>query len=155
MFLPVSRGCVQHLVMAERVLQQNLDAPILWLQDRQSGVLRNRMCSRYLKAQGLERRIWMSPQGQHTWDTNHRSRAYTCAAVFQAIHGCAYLVYGTEEVRRLMFAVWELEGGWVMQQPWGRGDATGPLLPSLAETIGLGTEWDAAKQPLTGFTSRQ
>eukprot|EP00897_Mesotaenium_endlicherianum_P003329 jgi/Mesen1/3023/ME000178S02150 len=100
---------IQDLVLAEKLLMQNLDAPILWLEERHSRVLRNTHCGRYLKAKGMDKHVLVDDWWRVPFESSRRARLLTCASVQQGIHGVGYLVYGKQEVRRLMFNVFQMD----------------------------------------------
>ncbi|CAI5466623.1 unnamed protein product [Closterium sp. Yama58-4] len=102
---------IQDLVLAENLLQSHLDAPILWLSDRHTKLLRNRACGRYLRASGLHDHVELSEESKQYFYANKKFQNLVSGAVFQAVHGAAYIVYGKPEVRRLMFGMFEIDGG--------------------------------------------
>ncbi|CAI7774503.1 unnamed protein product [Closterium sp. NIES-53] len=102
---------IQDLVLAENLLQSHLDAPILWLADRHTTLLRNRACGRYLRASGLHDHVELSDESKQYFYANKKFQNLVSGAVFQAVHGAAYIVYGKPEVRRLMFGMFEIDGG--------------------------------------------
>ncbi|GJP41862.1 hypothetical protein CLOM_g1491 [Closterium sp. NIES-68] len=102
---------IQDLILAENLLQSHLDAPILWLADRHTKLLRNRTCGRYLRASGLHEHVELSDEVKQYFYANKKFQNLVSGAVFQALHGAAYIVYGKPEVRRLMFGIFEIDGG--------------------------------------------
>ena len=101
----------QDVVLAERLLQCHLDAPILWLEARHTCLLRNSLCGKMMRERKLEKHIIVSTDFVPAWDKNSRMRLVGGAATHQALHGIGYAVYGKAEVKRLLFGVWKVRTG--------------------------------------------
>eukprot|EP00271_Cylindrocystis_brebissonii_P022617 TRINITY_DN8770_c0_g1_i1.p2 TRINITY_DN8770_c0_g1~~TRINITY_DN8770_c0_g1_i1.p2 ORF type:complete len:296 (-),score=67.86 TRINITY_DN8770_c0_g1_i1:441-1328(-) len=99
---------VQDLVLAERLLLEYLDGPILWLEKQHESILRNSVCGRYFRQKGLEPFLTKHASFVEPFERDRRLRTLAGAAALQAIHGAAYCVYGKVEVRRLMFGVFAM-----------------------------------------------
>jgi len=114
------------------------------------GLTEPTMCSRSLKTQRLERHVWMSPQGQHTWDTKPPLPGLHLRCRVPGDPRVRHLpVYGPEEVRRLLFAVWELEG--VGDGPaTGEGERGACCCHRWCRALGLEAEWGAANSHSLG-----
>ncbi|KAL5994803.1 RNA-binding protein that suppresses calcineurin Rnc1 [Asimina triloba] len=97
------------LVMAERLLMKNLDAPGYWLHEKHRRLLMNKFCGRYLRDRHIHRFMIYSEQVLDAYERNRRLRNPATSAVQQAIHGLAYTVYGKPYVRSLMFDVFDFE----------------------------------------------
>lgn len=102
---------IQDVVLAENLLQCHLDAPILWLEERHTSLLRNSACGKMLRERKLEKHISVSPDFASAWEKNSRMRLMGGAAVQQALHGIGYAVYGKAEVKRQLFGVWKVRTG--------------------------------------------
>lgn len=99
---------IQDLVLAERLLLEFLDGPILWLEEKHGSLLRNSLCGRYLREKKFDNHILKHPDYNEAFEKNRRMRVLANSAIFQSLHAVGYLVYGKPEVRRLMFGVWDL-----------------------------------------------
>eukprot|EP00850_Spirogloea_muscicola_P001142 SM000004S15012 [mRNA] locus=s4:695467:697867:- [translate_table: standard] len=103
---------IQDLVMAERLLMKHLDRSGVWIYERHNKLLRNRACGRYLREKALDKLIDLSAEFKVVYERNRVVRALAAAASQQALHAVGYLVYSKKEVKRLLFSVWQLDGGW-------------------------------------------